>query len=288
MTTTPTLRLDGKVAVVTGGGRGLGRGIATGLAAQGASVVINDLFREDDGTAAAELVAAEIRTAGGTAVACLDNIASFDGGEAVVSAALDAFGRVDILVTCAGNFRRSLLLDLEEEEWDAVLPVHLTGTAGCVRAAARAMVAQGEGGRIVTVSSRGAFFGPQVAYSGAKAAIMGLSASAAIELAPYGITVNCLLPSAMTQLFSSPATSRRFGGMPETLSMDPDQVATLVEFLASPAAGEITGRFLYAAGTDLCVYAEPLQLAGATTFIRNAVPWQVDDLAGYLPGVLGA
>lgn len=281
------VRLDGKVAVVSGSGRGLGRAIARELAARGAAVVVNDVFIGPDGAVAAEEVAGEITAAGGRAVADSHDVSDFAAAEAMIAHAVEAFGRLDILVTPAGNYRPSNILDLEEDEWDLITAVHLDGHVACLRAAARQMIAQGDGGRILTVSSRGGLFGTQVAYSGAKAAIMGLSSAAALELAEHGITVNCLLPSAMTQLFSIPAGNRRFGGMPETLHMEPDYVAPMVAYLASAAAGVITGRFIYAAGTDICAYAPPLQFADHTTFARHSEAWTAEELAAYLPAVLG-
>ncbi|MFW5470238.1 SDR family NAD(P)-dependent oxidoreductase [Knoellia sp. CPCC 206435] len=272
---------------MTGGGRGLGRAIALELGGRGAAVVVNDLFVHEDGTPAAQRVAAEIVAAGGQALADTHDISDFDAAAHLVGAAVEAFRRLDILVTPAGNYRPSSILDLEEDEWDSVTGVHLGGHVACMRAAARQMIVQGDGGRIVTVSSRGGLFGTQVAYSGAKAAIMGLTSAAARELAEHGITVNCLLPSAMTQLFSIPAGNRRFGGMPETLHMEPEHIAPLVAYLVSPAAAEVTGQFLYSAGTDICAYAPPLQLAGVTTFARHTRGWTVEELAEYVPGILG-
>ena len=279
--------LAGKVAVVTGGGRGLGRAIALELARCGAAVVVNDFFVADDGTTAAQAVVDEIVALGGQGAASTANIAAFDSAGSIVELAVDTFGRLDFLVTSAGNFARSGILEMEEPEWDSIMGVHLSGHAACMSAAARQMVAQGEGGRIVTVSSRGALFGREVAYAGAKAGIMGLSAAASRELAEHGITVNCLLPSAQTQLFTSDASKRRFGGMPETLHMEPEYIAPLVAYLCAPMAQSITGRFLYASGSDICAYAHPLMVEGHTTFVRRTGKWTIDELARTMPEILG-
>jgi NAD(P)-dependent dehydrogenase (short-subunit alcohol dehydrogenase family) len=279
--------LSGKVAFVTGGGRGLGRAIALELAQQGASVAISDFFVDEAGVSAARVVADEIESLGQRSFADSSDLSDFDQAQRVVQASATALGGLDILVTCAGNFSASNICDVQEGEWDSVFDIHLTGHLACLTAAAQTFIEQGRGGHIVTVSSRGALFGPQVAYAGAKAGILGLTAAAARELAPHGVNVNCLLPSAQTQLFTIPASSRRFGGMPESLNMDPSHIAPLIAFLCSQPAGETTGQFIYASGGDLCLYAEPLQLAGKTSFIRSDVPWTPDSLSEHLPSLLG-
>ena len=288
MSATGTGRLAGRVALVTGGGRGLGRGVARVLAGLGASVVVSDRFVDEAGTAAAATVAAEIEAEGGRAAADSGDIASFEGARAVVQGAVDAFGRLDILVTCAGTYAPSTILDVEQPEWEGLTAVHLVGHTGCLAAAAEVMRAQGDGGRIVTVSSRGGLFGPQTAYSGAKAAIMGLTTAAARELEPDGITVNCLLPSALTQLFPMDASRRRFGGMPLSLFMEADDIAPVVAYLCLDEASGVTGRFVYASGADLAVYEPPLRVEGHTTFVRRTRPWTVDEVADYLPSLLRA
>jgi len=205
--------LDGKVAVVTGGGRGIGRGVAFGLGEAGAKVFVNDYYR-GEARGAAEDVADEIHAAGGIAVANGGDISSFAGGGALIEAARKEFGRVDILVTCAGNFWPDMTLDVTEERWNAQLAVHATGTFACAQAAAKLMVEQGDGGRIITFSSRGAFFGPTPAYAAAKGAVMAMTAALSADLSARGITANCVLPSATTQLFpGDDASARTFGGV---------------------------------------------------------------------------
>lgn len=278
--------LSGNVAFVTGGGRGLGRAIALELAGLGASVAVSDFFVDEDGVSAAALVASEISALGPSSFADHSDLSDFDQAQRVLGSATRELGGLDILVTCAGNFSASSIADVQDGEWDAVFDIHLTGHIACVTAAAAQFIAQGRGGHIITVSSRGALFGPQVAYAGAKAGIMGLTSAAARELAPHSVSVNCLLPSAQTQLFTIPASARRFGGMPESLNMDPSAIAPLIAYLCTTPPGRITGRFLYASGEDLCLYAEPLKLSGTTTFIRSDTPWDVASLAEFLPAFL--
>ena len=279
--------LEGKVALVTGGGRGLGRGVALLLGNLGASVVVSDRFVSEEGVSAADTVAAEIVAAGGRAVGDTGDVSTFVGADAIVAHAVAEFGRLDALVTCAGTYAPSNILEVEEPEWTGLTAVHLTGHTACLRAAAAVMREQGQGGRIVTVSSRGGLFGTQIAYSGAKAAVMGLTTAAALELAPYGLTVNCQLPSALTQLFPMEASRRRFGGMPLSVFMEPENIAPVVGYLCLDEAADVTGRFVYASGADLAVYEHPFTIDRHTTFVRQTRPWTVDEVAGFLPSVLG-
>jgi NAD(P)-dependent dehydrogenase (short-subunit alcohol dehydrogenase family) len=281
--------LDGKVAVVTGGGRGIGRGVAFGLGEAGAKVFVNDYYR-GEARGAAEDVADEIHAAGGIAVANGEDISSFAGGAALIEAARKEFGRVDILVTCAGNFWPDMTLDVTEERWNAQLAVHATGTFACAQAAAKLMVEQGDGGRIITFSSRGAFFGPTPAYAAAKGAVMAMTAALSADLSARGITANCVLPSATTQLFpGDDASARTFGGVAAAESLNPNDIAPLIVYLATPWAGQITGRFIYAAGGDICVYPLPTSVGGGgTTYLRKpGGRWTVDEIADVLPAVIG-
>ena len=281
--------LDGKVAVVTGGGRGIGRGVAFGLGEAGAKVFVNDYYR-GEARGAAEDVADEIHVAGGIAVANGEDISSFAGGAALIEAARKEFGRVDILVTCAGNFWPDMTLDVTEERWNAQLAVHATGTFACAQAAAKLMVEQGDGGRIITFSSRGAFFGPTPAYAAAKGVVMAMTAALSADLSARGITANCVLPSATTQLFpGDDASARTFGGVAAAESLNPNDIAPLIVYLATPWAGQITGRFIYAAGGDICVYPLPTSVGGGgTTYLRKpGGRWAVDEIADVLPAVIG-
>jgi NAD(P)-dependent dehydrogenase (short-subunit alcohol dehydrogenase family) len=281
--------LDGKVAVVTGGGRGIGRGVALGLAESGVRVLVNDFFR--GGTrGAADEVADEIRAGGGIAVADGGDISSFAGGKELIDGAVREFGRVDIVVTCAGNFWPDMPLEVTEDRWNAQLAVHATGTFGCAQAAARHMVDQGGGGRIITFSSRGAFFGPTPAYAAAKGAVMAMTAALSAGLEGSGITANCILPSATTQLFpGDDASARTLGGVAAAQSLDPNDIAPLVVYLATPWAATITGRYLYAAGGDICVYPLPTSVGGGgSSYLRKpGGRWTVEEIAEVLPSILG-
>jgi 3-oxoacyl-[acyl-carrier protein] reductase len=291
--------LNGKVAVVTGGGGGLGSEISKALAAEGARVVVNDILEDPPGTPAVDRVVAEIDAAGGKAIANRDSVATFEGGERIVRAAADAFRRLDILVMPAGNFVVTPLIDLTEEEWNRSLAVHLTGTISCARAAARLMIAQGDGGRIITFGSRSGFLpnpGMGVpAYAAAKAGIMGMTASLATELEQHRITVNCIIPSAQTKGVSLAASLRKQdlgarprtkGGMPPQISMDPGYVAPAVVYLASPKAGNVTGRYVYASGGDVCIYPQPFRVQGAAAMLRKQGKWTPEELAEAMPAIL--
>jgi len=280
--------LPGKVAVITGGGRGVGRGIARALAADGVKVVVNDLFTGEGESAAASVVA-EITSLGGEAVADGHDVSTFASSSHIIDSAVELFGRIDILVMCAGNFVSDRLADLTEERWLSSLAVHLGGHVGCAKAAAQRMTEQGDGGRIVTVASRAAFSSPMPAYAAAKAGIMGLTSALAVGLASAGITVNCLIPSATTRLFpGDDPNARTMRGMAATISLDPDYIAPVVTYLASGEAKDISGRFVYASGGDICIYTEPLSLHGGTNaFVRKDGIWTAEELSHVLPSLFG-
>jgi NAD(P)-dependent dehydrogenase (short-subunit alcohol dehydrogenase family) len=281
-----TQKLNAKVAVVTGGGNGIGRAVALGLAAEGAKLVINDISRASDGTTAAEKVVNEIKKAGGQAVANLDNVATMMGGESIIKTAVSSFGRVDILVNCAGNFIARSIVDLTESEWDSIIDVHLKGHFSCSKAAAREMIKQ-KSGRIINISSRAGFgYGTMppnsVAYASAKAGIIGFTATLSAELKEQGITVNAILPSADTQLF--PGRGPRFGG---GLREGADFIAPIIVYLATEEAKNVTGQNFYACGSDICIFDRPMQLPGPHKFIRTTGKWTIEDLANIIPSLIG-
>jgi NAD(P)-dependent dehydrogenase (short-subunit alcohol dehydrogenase family) len=234
------LRFDNRVAVITGGGRGLGRAHALLLASRGCKIVVNDPGVSMAGDATeegpAEALAAEIRSAGGEAIANTDSVATPEGGRAIIQSALDAFGRIDILIHSAGNVRRGSLSDLAYEDFTAVLDVHLKGAYHVVREAFPHMMAQNYG-RIVLTSSINGLYGKSdnVTYAMCKAGFMGLSNTAAIEGQHHNVRSNLIVPAAVTRMSDGIDTSK----FPP---MEPEQVAPMVGYLCHEdctASGEM-------------------------------------------------
>ena len=246
--------LDAKVTIVTGAGHGIGRATALLFAREGALVLVNDLGSSRDGSgaasAAADAVVAEIRQAGGTAVASYDSVATPEGAEAIVAQAVTAFGRVDVLLNNAGILRDKTLLKMSLAEWQSVLDVHLTGSFLATQAAAQRMKAQGSGSIINTTSVSGMLgnFG-QANYAAAKAGIYGLTRTASIELQRYGVRVNAVAPIAKTRLTED---LPMFEKIEDTLS--PDHVAPAHLFLASSLAKDVSGVVLAVAGARMSVF----------------------------------
>ena len=281
-----TQRLKGKSAVVTGGGSGgIGRAVALALAAEGAKVVVNDIGRSHDGKSIADEVVEEITKSKGIAVANYDNVATMQGGENIIKTATSNFGRIDILVNCAGNIIPVQNTEMTEEQWDSIIDVHLKGHFSCNKAAMLEMIKQ-KGGRIINISSRAAAGGGNVAYCAAKAGILALTSTLAADLKEYGITVNAILPSADTKLF--PGKIRTPLNFPAALWMEPEYVAPMIVYLATDEAREITGRYFYAAGGDICLFARPLELpGGAHLFIRKMGKWTIDELNEVITTLIG-
>lgn len=239
----PELRFDDRVAVVTGAGRGLGRRYALLLAARGAKVVVNDpgvgLAGEGVDAGPAQQVAREISSAGGDAIACTESVATAAGGRAIIDAALERYGRIDILIHNAGIVRRGSLKEMSYEDFDAVVDVHLRGAFHVVRPAFPVMCEAGYG-RVVLTSSIGGLYGNHgvVSYCAAKAGILGLSNVVALEGAAEGVKCNVIIPAALTRMAEGLDTS----GYPP---MGPESVAPVVAWLAHESCS-ITGEMLVA------------------------------------------
>jgi NAD(P)-dependent dehydrogenase (short-subunit alcohol dehydrogenase family) len=253
---------DGRVAIVTGAGRGIGREHALLLAAQGAKVVVNDLGGSVDGTGGdagpAQQVVDEIVAAGGQAVANTDDVSDWKGAEQLVGTALDAFGRLDVLVNNAGILRDRMLVNMTESEWDAVIKVHLKGTFAPSHWAANHWREQSKAGeevdaRIINTSSPSGIYGNvgQTNYGAAKAGIASFTIIAAKELARYGVTVNAIAPAALTRMTEDLAMGQLPDEQKEALS--PKHIAPIVCWLASPASASVTGRVFDVTGRMLSV-----------------------------------
>jgi NAD(P)-dependent dehydrogenase (short-subunit alcohol dehydrogenase family) len=230
---------EGRVAIVTGAGRGLGRAYALELARQGARVVVNDLA--DDAGSPADAVVAEIISAGGQAVASHDDVADWDAARRLVDQAIDAFGRLDVLVNNAGILRDRTLVSMSCGEWDLVIRVHLRGTAGPSHWAAahwRALAKSGQpiDARIINTTSASGLYGSpsQSNYAAAKGGIAAFTVTVALELERYGITVNAVAPAARTRLTKALISDES--------AFPPERVASVVAWLASPESRDVTGR----------------------------------------------
>jgi NAD(P)-dependent dehydrogenase (short-subunit alcohol dehydrogenase family) len=279
--------LTGKVAIVTGAGRGIGRAHALALAAAGARVVVNDLggsVRGDGSDSTpAQLVVEEIAQAGGEAVADGENVADFEGAGRLVQHAVDAFGRLDILVNNAGILRDRMLVNMDEEEWDAVIAVHLKGHFATTRHAAahwreRSKAGEDVRARVVNTSSPSGVFGNvgQTNYGAAKAGIAAFTIIAAQELARYGVTVNCLAPNARTRMteetFDMSAPADGFD------ALDPANISPVVVALCADEAQGITGQCLHIWGGAVNV----LRPWDAGELFERDGRWDADDLLAAL------
>ncbi|MCK6557153.1 SDR family NAD(P)-dependent oxidoreductase [Candidatus Binatia bacterium] len=253
---------EGRVAIVTGAGRGIGREHALMLAAHGAKVVVNDLGGSRDGTGAslgpADEVVKEIQAAGGQAVSNGDDISDFAGAESLIRQAVERFGRLDAVVNNAGILRDRMLVNMTEAEWDAVIKVHLKGTFAPSRAAAAYWRDQAKSGqhvdaRIVNTTSVSGIYGNpgQTNYGAAKAGIAAFTIIAARELRRYGVTVNAVAPAALTRMTEDLGMGQ--GSDADKEQMSPRWIAPIVTWLASAESAGVTGRVFEASGRVLAI-----------------------------------
>lgn len=277
--------MDNKVAVVTGAGGGIGRDIALQLAAAGACVVVNDigasLSGEGNDTGPAEAVVREIRAAGGSAVANTDSIATREGAVRLIGQAVEAFGRIDCVVNNAGILRDRFFHKMSDEEWDAVLKVHLYGSFYTSSAAAGFFKEQG-GGAFVHMTSTSGLVGnrAQANYAAAKMGIVGLSRTIAIDLQRSGVRSNCVAPFAWGRMVASiPVTTpeqQRAAERKQQL-MTPAKVAPLVVFLASDLAADVNGQVFAVRGNEIMLMSQPRPLKS----VHQSEGWTPEAIAAH-------
>ncbi len=289
----PNLLKD-KVAIVTGSGRGVGRGVAMQMAEEGAKVVVVDPGVNVDGSgfdqSIAQVVASEINEAGGTAAACTESVATMQGGEAIVQTAIDNFGKLDIVVTCAGILRDRMVFNMSEQEWDDVIAVHLKGTFTVVKHAA-ILFRQQRSGRIITFSSTSGLYGNsgQANYGAAKDGIAGFTRVVARDMGRYGVTANSIAPSAQTRMTGSvPQESRDLRSSRgitagSGLLGEADDVAPFVTWLASDESAHVNGQVFHVTAGLVTLLNQPEPVKT----IQKDGPWSVEELISVFPATIG-
>ena len=292
-------RLKDKVAIITGSGGGIGRGIALLMAEEGAKVVVNDLGGAVDGagssTSAADKVVKEIKDAGGTAVPNYESVATMQGGENIVKTALDNFGKLDVIVTPAGILRDRMVFNMTEEEWDAVIAVHLKGHFSVIKPAC-ILFRQQRSGRIITFSSSSGLTGAsgQSNYGAAKDGIAGLTRVVARDMGRYGVTVNCISPGAQTRMSATvPDSAREIRAQrgiervttlsPVKLRGEPEDVAPMVVWLTSNKAAHVNGHIFQVSGGTISLLNHPEPIKQMVKQGR----WSVEEIAAIFPSTLG-
>jgi hypothetical protein len=290
--------LKDKVAIVTGSGRGIGRSVAKLMAEEGAKVVVVDPGVNVDGSgfdqSIAEVVVSEIQVAGGTAVACTESVATMSGGEKIVQTAIDTYGKLDIVVTCAGILRDRMIFNMSEQEWDDVIAVHLKGTFTVVKNAS-ILFRQQRSGRIITFSSQSGLVGNsgQANYGAAKSGIAGFTKVVARDLGRYGVTANSIAPRAYTRMIGnipdSAAEMRARGGVAsldtsgELQHLDPDGIAPFICYLASDYAQNINAQTFLVYGNSISLMSQP---RSENAIYEPGGLWNLDDLAPQARDVL--
>jgi NAD(P)-dependent dehydrogenase (short-subunit alcohol dehydrogenase family) len=281
--------LKGKVAVVTGAARGVGREIALLMARHGARVVVNDYGGSETGAGAsqkpADEVTDEIRRAGGEAVANYDSVATMAGGQSIVQTAVDAFGRIDVVVNNAGILRDRMIFNMTEEEWDAVIDTHLKGTFAVTRAAAPIMREQ-KWGRFINMTSTSGLIGNvgQANYAAAKLGIFGLTKVTALDMARYNVTANCISPFAWTRMIGTipTETETQKARVEKIKQLSPAHIAPMAVFLASDAAKEVTGQVFGVRGKEIMLFGHERPIMR----VHHHEGWTPDRIADMFPGTL--
>jgi len=276
--------LEGKVAVVTGAGSGIGRSVALGLAGAGARVVVNDYGVSVDGrepsSAPAEAVVREIVAAGGQAVASADSVATMAGGRAIVDRALSTYGDLNIAVCCAGILKERMIFNMSEEEWDSVVAVHLKGHFTVMQPATRHMREKRSGSIVTFTSTAGLEGSPgQPNYSAAKEGIVGLTRSTALAMAKYGVRCNCISPTADTRMTQRLPEDRK--GV--ATATPAEAIAPVVAFLASDRAAHITGQVIGVRGNEVSLWSHPK----ATRAVTSVEGWTPEAIADVYDNALG-
>jgi len=290
-------RLANRNAVVTGAGRGIGRAVAILLAKAGANVVVNDPGVSVDGTGhdngPAEQVVAEIKAAGGNAVGNYDSVATAEGGENMVKQCVDAFGRIDILINVAGILRDRMIFNMAEDEWDAVIAVHLKGHFNTIKPAS-VLMRQQRYGRIVNFSSISGLRGisGQSNYGAAKAGIAGLTRVVARDMGRYGVTCNCIAPGAQTRMTATVPDSARQLRVARGIAQppppaplvepSPEHVAPMTVWLCTDDAWNVNGKIFHVAGGAVSLAHEEHPIRE----IRKDGRWEVDELIALVPNQL--
>ncbi len=278
-------RLNDKVAIVTGAGRGIGKEICLYLAKEGAKIVVNDLGGDRDGSGGGKIadeVVNEIKELGSEAVANYDSVGTVEGGNNIFNTAMDAFGQADILVNNAGILRDRTLYNMEESDWDIIMEVHLKGHYNCTRPLVRYIRDTNRSDcRIINMSSVSGLFGNfgQVNYGAAKEGIAGFTRSLALEVAKYNCTVNTISPGAATRLTIDliEAAGRKYDENDWT--QGPEQIAPVVAWLCTDAAKEVTSQIIHSQGGILGIMQQPAIIKSFTTDDM----WSLDQLDSLIP-----
>ncbi len=294
-------RLEDRVAIVTGAGRGIGKAVAELMAEEGAKVVVNDLGSNLDGSGLskqpADEVVEQIKEKGGEAVSNADSVSEYNSSKQIIDCALDNYGKLDILVNCAGILRDRMIFNMTEEEWDSVIQVHLKGTFNMVKHSVEQMVLNRYGRIVLCASSSGLGSSGQANYAAAKEGIVGFSRSLASELLEYGISVNSVYPGGATRMTASiPQTTRDLRKamdskkkgtdtqeMPSSdeppEASNPENNAPKMVYLCTEPAGEITGQVFGTFGWNMSLYS-PRHVTHSINKVGN---WSIEELSNILP-----